>query len=177
MVEQPNSGDYRRFLELHMPCQRQVMGYLIGKLRNFHSAEDLWQEITLVAWNKYASFDQTRPYIAWLFGIASNMVKHYFRDKPDELTLPDEIIENVAEIIEKENDRLVTQRDALKRCVENLPSHQRDILRMRYEEDVALKDLAAALGKTLGAVNMLLNRIRSILQECSKARLARQVES
>lgn len=160
-----------------MPHQRQVTAYLVGRLRDFHVAEDIWQETTVAAWKSYGSHNQAVPYAAWVFGIARNLMLKHLRDKPKETSLPDEILENVAGSINEDDDTLVRERNALRNCVEALPSYQRDMLRMRYEQDTSLKDLAAMIGKTIGAVNMLLNRIRTALLECSRATLGKQSES
>ncbi|MBA4387685.1 MAG: hypothetical protein C0404_06865 [Verrucomicrobia bacterium] len=164
----PDGSDiHEQFLKMHMPNQRNVMAYLIGKLRNFHVAEDLWQEITVAAWKNYDAYKPDRPYAAWLFGISRNLMLKYIRDKGDEQTLSPEIIERVAETMTVDDDQLVEERKALSHCVERLPPKQRELLMLRYEQDIPLKDLATAQGKTLGAINMLLRRIRQSLLECA----------
>jgi RNA polymerase sigma-70 factor, ECF subfamily len=164
----PESADiHEQFLKTHMPHQRQVMAYLIGKLRNFHVAEDLWQEVTVAAWKSYDTYKPDKPYPAWLFGIARNLMLKYLRDKGDEQSLSPEIIEQVADTMVEDDDQLVEEREALRHCVELLAPSQRELLQMRYEQDVSLKDLATMFGKTVGAVNMLLSRIRQSLLQCA----------
>jgi RNA polymerase sigma-70 factor (ECF subfamily) len=171
------NGDdlHSEFLRLHTPHQGKILGYLVSAVRDFHAAEDLYQEVTMASWKNFDRYDPARPYLPWVFGIVRNHLSRYYRKKGKApACLPLDILEDIAAVIEEDEESFARERTALRACIEELPSRHREAVYKRYEGGLALKDLAAALGKSMGATNTLLCRIRKQLLECARRFLVRE---
>src|SRR5258707_3980524 len=124
-----------RFLEIHLAHQKTLLGYLLATVRDFQLAEDLLQKITLILWESFKEDGEPDSYLAWAFGIARRVVARHYRDSRNlEVVLPLEILDRVAPVLERDEEKLSAQSRALSDCVEKLPEELRDLVRKRYEE-------------------------------------------
>jgi RNA polymerase sigma factor (sigma-70 family) len=62
--------------------------------------------------------------------------------------------------------------DALERCVAKLSDKDRELLRLRFERGNTNRSVAAALGRSEGAVSRTLSRLYDDLLECIEHRAA-----
>jgi len=154
-------ADPARFLALYDRHFHRVWAYLIRRTANRAEAEDLTSEVFRRALENLRGFEwRGKPFAAWLLRIAANALAHRWEkagreagDPPDEAAGPDADLE---------------QRAMLFQAVERLPDVQRRVIELRYVEDRSLLEVAAALGKTEGAVKQLqkraLERLRAELE-------------
>jgi RNA polymerase sigma-70 factor (ECF subfamily) len=164
-----------RFLEAHMAHQKTLLGYLLATVRDFQLAEDLLQKVTLILWENFKEHGEPVSYLAWAFGITRRVVARHFRDsRKREIVVPLEILDRVAPVMERDEEKLSAQSQALSGCIEKLPEEMRDLVRLRYEEGRSLGELASGLRQTIAAVNMKLVRVRRALLDCSRHALARE---
>lgn len=141
-------------------------------LRDAHHAEDILQEVAADASRNFDKYDPSRPFVAWLIGIArQRLVDHYRKQgrqhvelSPDALALLDQAYAETAEEID---DRLI----ALRTCMEKLPEHHRQIINRRYGFDDPLSEIAKSIGSNAKAVNAMLVRVRKLLADCIQQRL------
>lgn len=162
-----------RFLDLHLPHQKVLFGYLLAAVRDVHEAEDLLQRITIALWEGFPDYDPASPYGAWAFGVARRMVARHFRDRGRrESTLPLEILDGIVPAVVDGAEGLSERGRALAGCLEKLPEGLRELVRLRYEDSRPLADLASRLGQSLAAVNMKLVRARRALLDCTRRALA-----
>ena len=63
---------------------------------------------------------------------------------------------------------------ALDTCLRKLPPKSREILQLRYEQDLPSHSIADALGSTAEAIRIALFRIRNGLRDCIANSLARE---
>ncbi len=162
-----------RFLEVHLTHQKTLLGYLLATVRDFQLAEDLLQKVTLILWESFKEDGEPISYLAWAFGITRRVVARHYRDSRNrEVVLPLEILDRVAPVLERDEEKLSAQSQALSDCLEKLPEDMRDLVRRRYEEGRSLGELANQLRQSIAAVNMKLVRVRRALLECSRHALA-----
>lgn len=64
--------------------------------------------------------------------------------------------------------------EALRRCLQDLPPKQRDVLDMRYRDEKSRGEMAQFLGMSEDGIKSLLRRIRATLANCVEKRLALQ---
>lgn len=102
--------------------------------------------------------DMGRPFVTWLYQIASNAITDSFRaarpaediaDQP-ELAAGGPSVEDAAQ----RNDEM----RAIWSLVETLPPQQREALVLKFQEDLKIEDIARIMGKTQGAVKLLIHR-------------------
>lgn len=164
---------HERFLKLHMKHQQTLFSYLLGQVRNPHQAEDILQEVSIICWRKFASYDQDRPYLPWAIGVARNEVRRSFRKLGrQEGLLPQDVLDQVAETMVKEDEALTEEFRFLESCVSCLNDWQRKLLFLRYQDGCSPRDMAVKLGRPLSALNMQMVRLRKSLARCIEQKRA-----
>ena len=113
--------------------------------------------------------DTGRPFAAWLYQIAVNAIADRYRSARPSQPLDDFHDLSVDEPAIEEQ---AAQRDEIRRIwsiVEELPPQQRTALVLKFQEDMKIEDIAVAMGKTPGAVKLLIHRGVSRLRESAGA--------
>lgn len=121
-------------------------------------AEDLVQEVFLIAWESLRDFRGEAPLRSWLMGIARHKVVDHYRQRMR--ALPCEDIEPAVGSLA---DELLDQRrmtDRVRRTMTELPGIYSMVLIWRYWEKRSTKEIAAVTGKTEKSVERLLARAR-----------------
>ena len=157
----------QRFLQI----RGAIVGYLRVLVRDSFLAEDLFQETYLVVSKKLDTFDRSGNFDAWVRGIARNLAHNAWRKQsrlaplpsPDLVVAIDSCYDNTPE---GENDEFAHCMGFLHACLERLAESQRRMVNLRYGADKSLREVALATGRTAGAVQVALSRIRSFLLDC-----------
>jgi RNA polymerase sigma-70 factor (ECF subfamily) len=148
-VEAARAGDanaWQTLFDAHYP---KVFRYVRSRVESAQTAEDLASEAFLEAYRSIGRFRwQSRPFEAWLFGIARNRLLMHYRSRRPGVQLPDEVEHVRDEFLD------VEIRDVLDR----LPADYRAAIEYRYVLGLSGAEAAAAMGKSHGAFRMLLNR-------------------
>ncbi len=175
LVSRAQRGDIEAFADLVRLHQANVLACLAVRLDSPDDAEDLAQEVFIVAFRRLVEFDPGRPFGPWLRGIAHNLLRNHRRKyRPavlgrleDLRALADAAIE--AAHAEGGEERFL---GAMEGCLEGLDAGSRRLLRLRYGESVPIGELCRRTGKKHSAVTMWLHRIRLALRDCIERRLA-----
>lgn len=154
--EKPTVLEFSKYYE---ETKDGIFNYILYRVGfNRYLAEDLTSDVFLKAWKAFESYDRARSFKTWIFTIAHNhLVNFYVSGKKAVLPL-DEAIK-----ITKENsatDQLSTKMDIerILKIVSELPESQREIVIMRYVNDLSNGEIARILGKEEGAVRTALSR-------------------
>ena len=172
-----------QYIELSKPSVMAFINKRVGgHLRRKLEPDDIFQEVSLEAVRSLEKVDLSqREPIQWLFQISERKIidahRKYFasqkRDASREASIPDgsQAAGGLANLLVAS---LTTPSEAFSRdqkqlrmlaALDTLPETQREALRMRYLVGLPSKEIAAKLGKTDGAVRVMLSRGLSRLQE------------
>src|ERR1043166_8698279 len=111
--------DRARFMKMYLAAQPPIRSYLFGLLRNAVDADDVFQEVSLVLWERFGDYDDKFPFLNWAFGIARNHVARWRRAAPRARAwLPPEVEEKLAVTTAELEDELAPRRVALRTCVQ-----------------------------------------------------------
>ena len=137
-------------------------------VRDLDDAEDLFQQTSLVLWDKYDQFDPARSFIGWACGVARLEVLKYLRARGrHQLYLTDEInlllIESHAEI---ESEGLDERRRALAECRQKLRRRDQELLEACYGGSARIPEIAQRWGRSTQSIHNSLRRIRRNLFRC-----------
>jgi len=151
--------------------RHKLMAYLISLTGDSHVAEDIFQEV----WMRLAAHTENdiQNTHAWCRAVAKNLVLHHWRNKGNQKVAADsEIIEKMDQAFEEnEQDQGRDKKDALQKCIKELPQHSKQLLDSKYIDGSSFQDLSNKLGKTESSLMMSLSRIRKKLQDCIQLRL------
>jgi RNA polymerase sigma-70 factor (ECF subfamily) len=132
------------------------------------AADDLAAETFGTAYGNWERFDQTRPLRPWLYGIAANLVRHYWRDERRMLRAYART--GVDPVIADDEDASVARLDAdarrreLAAALADLRPRDREILLLHAWAELSDSEIAAALALPLGTVKSRLHRTRERLR-------------
>lgn len=165
--------DRERFLTLYQEHDRTVRGFLRAATGCPHQADDLQQNVARVLLEKFADYDEARPFHCWALGIARlEALKWRQRLARRREVLSTEAIDLLHASGQDEADPFADRRERLPACVAELPEASRRLLTLRYEQGLGSKDIAARIGKTAAAVDMTLSRIRRLLRDCINRKIS-----
>ena len=150
--------------------ERPVYGILLRMVRRVETAEDLAQETFLKAFRALGRFDPERKFSSWLFKIAHNAALDALRregHEPLSLDAPlsdgDEPPELPADPRAENPFERTAGRDlgrALEGALRKLRPQYREILLLRFVEELSYEEMAEVLGAPLGTVKIHLFRAR-----------------
>jgi len=145
--------------------------FLRAAIDDYSAADDLFQETMLVAWRKIGDYDRTRPFGAWLRGIAKNLVLAHYRLVARQVTTSDEkILEHLdhqmAQIDARPGDTLDERIEALHHCVEQLAPNYQAAVELHYRQERSTDWIAHHLATSRDAVQKRLQRARQLLADC-----------
>jgi RNA polymerase sigma-70 factor (ECF subfamily) len=166
LVTRYSEGDNKAFDELLARYQSKLFNYIYFIVRSQELAEDLFQEtfvkaITTIQQGRYTAAGK---FGAWLTRIAHNLIIDSFRQERNENTVSNDETEvdllNDADLcddnVEVQMVNEQTLRD-VRRLVDALPDNQREVVYMRYYQDLSFKEISDITGVS---INTALGRMR-----------------
>ena len=144
-----------------------VSAYVRSMTRDFHDAQDILQEVSMIVVRKYGDYDAARPFIAWVIGIARNEVLAYRRRLSTECrTFDDATMEQLTRAFVETKDQWDPLAEALEDCVKRVPQKARQLLELRYVNDLRYEQISLALGVSVSSVKVAMHRLRANLRSC-----------
>lgn len=171
-------GSETAFRELVERYERPVYALILRIVRDPSTAEDLAQEAFLRAFRALDRFDPTRKFSSWIFKIAHNgALDHLRRQGLD------------TEPLERENDdgsprelpadphaenpfRELSSREvglALQEAIASLRPQYREVLELRFGQELSYDEIGEVLGLPLGTVKIHIFRARQELAKRMRA--------
>lgn len=126
--------------------------------------EDLFQEITLQAWNAYKNFRGDAKFSTWLYRVALNTAISFYRKEKRK-----PVFQSTNEFPDQpdESNEIEEQMKALHRSISSLSKIDKALV-MLYLEDYSYDEIGNMLGITANNVAVKMNRIKVKLKEESK---------
>jgi len=158
-------GDPDAITDLVGRYQHRLYRFLVRMVGDPATAEDLFQQTWIRLMEKIGSYDARRSFEAWLFAIARNLaIDHLRRRRGISLDELDDSGRAPVERLEASGQDALTQlldfeRGALLAAgIGELPAIHREVLTLRFEEDMKLEQIAEVAGVPLSTVKSRLHR-------------------
>jgi RNA polymerase sigma-70 factor, ECF subfamily len=182
-VTRLRGGDLEAAASLMERYQHRLYRYLLRMVGQPAVAEDLFQQIWLRVMEHARSYDPRRPFEGWLFGVAHNAAIDYLRRRqPESLDEPLPSGQTPAELLPGPSVSALEQLLAQERAgwaaaaMAELPAVFREVLTLRFEEEMKLEEIAVVLALPLGTVKTRLHRalkgLRRLLETRTGTRTA-----
>ena len=153
-------------------AQPIVTSYISALVPDFHAVEDILQSVALIVVKKTDDYDPSKPFLAWALGIARNEVLHYRRSKAREtLVFNDSLMKLLSRTFAEQEEHSKEIRRAMTGCLKHLSGRPREVFRLRYGEQMAVKTIAKQLETSANTVSVTLNRCREALRKCLSQQL------
>lgn len=153
LVARAKAGEQAALGTLWDALTPKLYGYLVNTLRDARLAEDLAQDTWLKA---IGSLDKFQPrgvrFSAWLFAIARNECKQYWRKGGREMPIDAEAQEIPSPV---DFTAGVGDKFEIEKVFKHLTETEQEILRLRYIGELSFKEIAGVL-----AISPLAARLR-----------------
>jgi len=143
-----------------------VHSYIYYIVRDRDLTEDVFQEtfVKAIVTIKQGRYSETGKFKAWIMRIAHNLIIDNFRQERNENTISnDEVDVDLFNDIRLSDctaeDQMVQNQvfEDVRKLVRHLPDNQREVLEMRYYQDMSFKEIAEVTGVS---INTALGRMR-----------------
>lgn len=164
LIRQAQAGDSAAFTEIYRRYQPKVYSYIYFRVDSEATAEDLTSEVFVRLVQHIRKFQyRGRPLLAWLYTIARNLVTDHYRraGRTTELPIDDSFVADTPDPLQVVNRTLEQER--LTRALDDLTDAQREVIVLKFFENMDNSTAARTLGKTVGAVKALQHRGLSAL--------------
>lgn len=166
------------FAELITRHQSELYGYIYAVVRNWQDADDIYQCVCLVLWNKFDLFRPGSSFFAWARQTAKIEVSNFLRHKQSSKYLAEKLREVLAAITgDRQSVSTEVYLAALRHCREKLMPEEDELLELRYYKELNTVEIAAQLQRHQQSISRSLNRIRRLLFECIRIELAKSEHS
>lgn len=169
-----SKGNDKAFDVLLSRYQGKIFNYILFIVRNQELAEDIFQEtfVKAIVTMQQGRYNADGKFGAWITRIAHNLVIDSFRQERNENTISNDETEvdllNDVDLcddnieVQMVNDQTLTD---VRRLVDALPDSQREVVYMRYYQDLSFKEIAEIVGVS---INTALGRMRYALLNMRK---------
>jgi RNA polymerase sigma-70 factor, ECF subfamily len=137
----------------------QVYRFVYRRLPNRESAEDVTAEVFFKALKAIDGYRPSAgPFSAWLYRIAANAVVDHARAR--RLTLSLDVTIDAADRAAPVDEQVISRVEAARvwAAIDGLTEAQRVAVTLRFGRDLPIADIAAHMGRSEGAIKLLLNR-------------------
>lgn len=151
IIERVKKGDAELFEMLVRRYETRLYALAWRMLHNRSDAEDAVSEVFMKAYRAIAGFRGEAGFFTWLYRIAINHLLNKLRKgsrmRKEDLDL--ERMESPYNPVSSARQREL--KTAVAKTIEELPSRQRAIFHMRYQEELSHSEIASILGISEGA--------------------------
>jgi RNA polymerase sigma-70 factor (ECF subfamily) len=150
----------------------RISAAVVGILRDVHAGDDIFQQVVLKALETRDQFREPEHLLAWALRASRHRAIDALQKRGARC-----LDAAVLELLEQQwasdaNDNVSSRVEALQSCLEKLPQHARELLRLRYENDLRCAAVAERVGRSVDAVYQSLSRVHRQLRHCVEQTLS-----
>lgn len=140
----------------------KIFGKCISLLKRESLAEDATQDVMMKILMNLSKFSGKSRFSTWIYSITYNYCIDYLRrKKKDQSVYVDDFIENLDREDDVEDQFLLeTNVKRLKVILDDIPTGDRTILLMKYQDEMSIKEIGGILEKSESAIKMKIKRAK-----------------
>ena len=168
LVKKYINGDNYSFEVLLNRHKSRVFAFIMSKIKNKDLSEDIFQDTYVKVVNSLqkGKYNEEGKFLPWVMRIAHNLVIDHFRKQKKMHMVRSNNDFDIFDVIKDDNinvdDRLIRDQifSDLRRLINLLPNDQKEVLMMRYFEEMSFKKIAEHFDIS---INTALGRMRYAL--------------
>ena len=173
LIQRTLDGDEGAFTTLVKKYQKWVHTLVWRKIGDFHTAEELTQDIFLKVYKKLSTLKPPDRFPGWLYVITTRHCITWLRKKRVSTTslnaMPTTELEALCyaryEAARGEEASVEHQRELVKRLLQKLPESERTVVTLYYLAEMTSEEVSAFLGVSPNTIRSRLRRARNRLKE------------
>ena len=162
------------FVKLILRHQQEIYAYILTLVPHVHDADDLFQDGMTIMWKKFNQFQPGTNFAAWAIQVMRYQILDHRRNRArsKRVLMEDSLIEVLMDHIPKIQDETAVRIEALRKCLQRLDDRSKRIIKMRYERNVPVEQIASVLNFSRLHVYHVFGQINRILLKCMQRKLA-----
>lgn len=151
--------DADAFGELYDHYFGQIYRFVYSRMREQEAAEDVTSEVFLKALRAISRYKPSgHPFSSWLYQISVNAIADHYRARRPTSNIDDAVA--VADPQQPLDERVEQKVEAARvwAAIDSLPDQQRTAITLKLGEDLKLADIGVVMGKSEGAIKLLVHR-------------------
>jgi len=168
LVQNFLNGDNKSFEVLLSRHKNRVFAFIMSKVKNRDITNDIFQDTFIKVINSLqkGKYNEEGKFLPWMMRISHNLVIDHFRKESKMRKIRPNSEFDIFDVIDdgnKNQEEIMIQRQVhsdLKILIEQLPADQKEVLKMRYFEDLSFKEISDL---TDSSINTALGRMRYAL--------------
>lgn len=175
-IDGSNAGRGRRFGELFADCHESLFAFIYSLVQHHADAEDVYQQVAVVLWEKFDTFENGTNFAAWATKVAHNVARDFIRSRRrNAISFSDDVLDTIAAAYSARQQRDNSDmKDALDRCLQKLPEKDRILVERCYAPNRDFGAIAIEENRTIGAIYQAICRIRKNLYRCVQRRASQE---
>ncbi len=167
LVRRFAEGDLSAFDHIVARHQQRVAKLTYRLLGWTDEAEDVVQDVFLAAYKKLADFRGQASLGSWLTAITINKCRTWRRRRLLRWKIRSAASLDDHACMDEKNERTIDQEtcNQLRRTIQKLPTKLREVVILRYLEEMPITEMTAVLNVTENTVHVRLNRARARLRK------------
>jgi RNA polymerase sigma-70 factor (ECF subfamily) len=165
------AGDRQAFHELMRATLPEVRLFIAARAYSLELVEEVLQATYVACFESLPTYEPRRSLLPWLKGIAHNRLRrelesrsrHTRVDSLDQIVV-DESVRQIDEAPAADEAAL----DRMRRCLERLAPHARELLELRHVRGESVDGLAVRFEKSRDAIASTLKRVRASVRDCMR---------
>lgn len=156
-------NQHEEFGILYDRYSEKVYHKCISFVKDLDLAQDLAHDVFLKTFVNLSKFNHQSKFSTWLYSLTYNFCIDYLRKNNKMRMESEDNLVNIADSDDEKNERELMSMEAqrLKYVLDHIPSKDKMILLMKYQDDLSVKDITEALGVNESAVKMRVKRARA----------------
>jgi RNA polymerase sigma-70 factor (ECF subfamily) len=162
--------DFTAFSELYRRYLNPIYGFIRSQIPDDTVAEDITAHVFFKALSSASTFRGDGTYRSWLFRIAHNSIFSW-RDRSGRALAVAELPEKVDPAPSPATQAIASEAaNVVWAKVAELPPAQREVITLKYADDLSTEEIASVTDRSRGAVRILLHRAKTRLRHSLEGR-------
>ena len=147
LIELVKKGNREAYQEIVSRYMKKAYYIALSFVHNHQDALDISQESFIKAFRKIKSFSTQKPFFPWFYKLMKNLCLDHLRRRSRVKEIP---LEGIPVLEEEREDR--EMKEVLWRGIERLPFEQREVVILRYFQQLSYREIAEMTEKPVGTV-------------------------
>ena len=164
LVDRAQKGDGQAFAALYQRYLPRVYNRLRALISQ-EDVDDLTQDVFLAVVRSLTSFERGSTFATWLYAITNHKVSDYYRHRRKRAEVKLSSYRQEAHLVASDPSASAEDRALVRQVLRQLPERYRQLLLLRFAEDLSFKEIAQVMDLSLEATKSLYRRAITAAQE------------
>jgi RNA polymerase sigma-70 factor (ECF subfamily) len=161
LITQARTGDEAACEKLLNLYKGRIFSFVYRMVRNYHDAEDITFDTFVKCFRYLSRFDTSKKFTTWLFTIAHNTTRDFFRKNKQEYEYFDETHAAPDDLAGEYEKKRKLER--IEQCLAQLPPIDRELVILFHHEEHTYQEISSILDLPITTIKTRLHRARKKL--------------